>query len=257
MVTLDKGRVRLAELGLEHDLRGRAAEVEDRVALRVRTRSRADSVEEVIRGDPRVHALVAPVHDDHPVLRGDRERVLGAEAAAHRVQNVGALLLAGKPEPSRRLHRDGGARAQRLGDDPQRLVEEHVQALRRVLRMARIRRQAGLGLHEHLVLVLGRRSAVVELVDVDAGAGASGVDHEGVLHQARCGCVLRLAVRGGRVVGIGLIGSGELGGGRKLAFRGGSGRRPDRLNRWQERFELNISRAGAGVANYSGVSQAL
>ena len=50
---------------------------------------------------------------------------------------------------------------------------------------------------------------MVEFVDVDAGAGRAGVDHEGVLHEREVGCVGRGAVHGFERVGVGLGGGGQ------------------------------------------------
>ena len=170
------------EYGFKHDLRRRAAEVEHGIGHGGPRRVGADGVHKVVGRHPREHALVTSVHDHDRVLRRQRERVRAAQVPPHGLENLSGLSGAQQAQPSRRLDRDGRAPAERFGHRAHRDVEQRVEALRRFVRSSRESGQTRLLLHERLVLVDRRWSAVVELVDVDARARRACVDHERVLH---------------------------------------------------------------------------
>ena len=195
LALLQRSVARRVKHGLENDLCRRAAEIEHGVGYRSPGRVGADGVHKVIGRHPRKHALVPPVHDRDGVLRRQRERVIGAQVPPHRIENLGGLRRAQQAQPRRRLDRDGRAAPQRLGHRAHRDVQQRIEAASRFVWPPRVRRQARLLLHERLVLVSRRRSAVVELVDVDARAGRAGVDHESVLHERR-GRVVRGGAEG-------------------------------------------------------------
>ena len=67
-------RLLVFENRLKDNLRRGTAEIED--GIRGVLGRRADGVEKVVGGDPRVDALVPPVHDHHSVLVNELERVL-------------------------------------------------------------------------------------------------------------------------------------------------------------------------------------
>ena len=189
-------RLRHVERRLEHDLRRRPAQVEHRVRLR-RLVVLRERLEQVVRRQPRIHALVAALHDLDRIRPVQAERIVLLEPSPHRLEDVPGLLRAKPPEPRRRLHLDRRALAQGLGHDAQCLRQELVEALRRGSWVPAVRREARLALLEHLVLVRRRWPAVVELVDVDARARRARIDHERELHErdallVRLGAVVRL-----------------------------------------------------------------
>lgn len=193
----------LGEGGLEDDLGGAAAEVEHGGGGRLV--GAADLAEEVVCGDPGEDALLLAGHDlDAALCLGDDgEGVLCLEAVAHGLEGVVALFLAQLAEAGGGLDGDGGAPAVGLGDALEGEVHEDVQALGGALGIVAVGRQprAALLLLRHLevlMLELGRGPAVVELVGVDARAGAACVDHEGVLDER-----LVLGVRLGARRGLG------------------------------------------------------
>ena len=196
---------------LKHDLRRRAAEVKHRIRRRRLGRVGADGIQEVVGRNPRVHALVAAVHNRNGVRRRKRERVHGVEAVPDGIEDLAGLLWAEEAQPRGRLDGHGGAAPERLGDGAHGDVEERVEALRGVFRASRVRRQAREFLHERLVLVCGRRPAVVEFVHVDARARRACVDHERVLHEGRGWVVWCGAEDGFAWVWVGLVRAGPRG----------------------------------------------
>jgi hypothetical protein len=173
----------IAKLGLEHDLRGPSTQIEYSIGRSVLRRITSDSIEKIIRGDPRINALIFAIHDDHAILIGKRERVFGKDVVMHCIEDVIALAGAEKSKPSGGFDSDRRATAQRFRYHAHSFVKERVKTLCRRSWESYIRREPWLNHAEYLILKGWRGSAVVELVDVNARASRTGVNHEGILHK--------------------------------------------------------------------------
>ena len=175
---------------LEHDLGGTTAEIEDgsgRAVVRT-----ANLAEEVVDSDPGIDTLVGTVHHGDTVLLlgNNGEGVFALEVLADRIEDLLALLGTNQAQTGGGLDGNGRAGLELVGNNLEGSLHQGVQTLGGGQRIVLIRTQSaalaldlGGHLEENLSLQLGGGAAVVELVNVDTGTSAAGVDHGNILHD--------------------------------------------------------------------------
>ena len=195
----------LLESRLEDNLSGTTAKVENGGSgALIRT---ANLTKEVVGSDPSVDTLVRSIHDvDTVVLLGDNgERVLGLQMGANRIENLLRALGTNHAKTSGRLYGNGAAGLELIGNSAHGNLHKGVKSVSSGLGVVLILAEAAdlfLGHLELLVLELGGRTAVVELVDVDSGSSATGVDHQDILDDGLIlGAGARASIRSVRRVG--------------------------------------------------------
>jgi hypothetical protein len=145
-----------------------------------------DLAKEVVGGDPSINTLERAVHDNNTLilLVNNGERVILFKVSSDFGENSIGGFLANHSETSGGLDGNGSATLEGLGNSVHGDLHEGIETLGSGHRVAVVLAEATdrlLGHLELLMFELGGRTTVVELVDVDSGTSAAGVDHKNIL----------------------------------------------------------------------------
>ena len=168
----------------------------------------ANLSKKVVCGDPGVDTLVRAIHDLNPSLfsRDNWEWVDAFQTASNGLQDFLARFRSDHTQTRRSLHRNWRAGLVLIGDIFHGHVHKRVKTPSSAIGVILVgaeSRATGflLGLLENLLFEFGGRTAVVEPVDVNPRACATGIDHERILNQRLRGVVRFGALFGQRRIG--------------------------------------------------------